>query len=366
MTKTIFVRHGRLHYFIREVLKRLRVPAPHASKVGDAMVAADLAGVEGEGASRLPFFASRISAGLIKHAPDIKILLEEREATAVVDGDNGMGHVVGARSMEIALELARKYGVAAVATRHSNDFGMAGYYARLALAEQMIGIVVSNAAPAMIPTYGTTPMLGSNPIAIAIPAAEDEAPYLLDVATTVSSRASLEDALRRKEKLPPGLALDESGEPTRSPKVALSAMKLLPLGSAPESGSHKGYGLALAVDILAGVLSGGSFGRQLIGADGKHQDVAGIGHFFIVIRLDAFSPWLRFRNRIKDMLRQLTKAPAQGAPRIYYPGEAEFAIDQERRVTGIPLDPGVASNLQGLARSLDMRDAWDHLVEGKK
>ena len=365
MPKTIFVRHGRLHYFIREVLKRLRLPAPHASRVGDALVAADLAGVEGEGSSRLPLFASRIGSGLINPAADIRMLFQE-QGTAVVDGDNGMGHVVGARSMEIAIEMAKKSGVAAVAVRNSNDFGMAGYYARLALAEQMIGIAVSNAAPAMVPTYGTRAMLGSNPISIALPSAEDDAPFVLDMSTTATSRAELEDALRRKVKIPVGLALDSSGEPTKSPKTALEAMMLLPLGSKAETGSYKGYGLALAVDALAGVLSGGSFGRELAGAEGKSQEVAGIGHFFLVIRLRAFSPWVKFRNRFKEMLHQLTTAPAAGTPRIYYPGEAEFAIEQERRATGIPLDRGVASELEGLARSLDMRDAWDHLVEGKK
>jgi LDH2 family malate/lactate/ureidoglycolate dehydrogenase len=365
MPETIFVRHGRLHYFIREVLKRLRLPAAHASKVGDALIAADLAGVEGEGSSRLPFFASRIGAGLINPAAGIQVLLRD-QATAVVDGDNGMGHVVGARSMELAIEIAQKFGVGAVAVRHSNDFGMAGYYARLALAEQMIGIAVSNAVPAMVPTYGTRAMLGSNPIAIAIPAAEDDAPFVLDIATTATSRAELEDAVRRKVKIPAGLALDSSGEPAKSPKAALEAMALLPLGSKAETGSHKGYGLAVAVDVLAGVLSGGSFGRELAGAEGKHPAVAGIGHFFLVIRLRAFSPWVKFRNRFKEMLRQLTSAPAIGAPRIYYPGEAEFAIEQERRAMGIPLDPGAASELEGLARRLDMRDVWEHLVEGRK
>jgi LDH2 family malate/lactate/ureidoglycolate dehydrogenase len=365
MPKTIFVRHGRLHYFVREVLKRLRLPAPHASRVGDALVAADLAGVEGEGSSRLPFFASRIGAGLINPVAGMQVLLQD-QATAILDGDNGMGHVVGARSMELAIELARKFGVAAVAARNSNDFGMAGYYARLALAEQMIGVAVSNAVPAMVPTYGTRAMLGSNPIAVAIPSAEDDAPFVLDMATTATSRAELEDAVRRKAKIPAGLALDSSGEPVKSPKTALEAMMLLPLGSKPETGSYKGYGLALAVDVLAGVLSGGSFGKELAGAEGKHPGVAGIGHFFLVIRLRAFSPWVKFRNRLKDMLRQLATAPSKGAPRIYYPGEAEYAIEQERRATGIPLDPGRAAELEGLARRLDMRDAWDHLVEGKK
>ena len=365
MPKTIFVRHGRLHYFVREVLKRMRLPAPHASKVGDALVAADLAGVEGEGSRRLPFFASRIGAGIINPSADIRVAHQDR-GTAVLDGGNGMGHVVGARAMELAIEIAKELGVAAVAARNSNDFGMAGYYARFALAEQMIGIVVSNGAPAMVPTYGTRAELGSNPLAIAIPSPEDDAPFVLDMATTATSRAELEDAVRRKARVPAGLALDSSGEPTRSPKTALEAMMLLPLGSKADTGSYKGYGLAVAIDALAGVLAGGAFGRELAGAEGKHPDVSGIGHFFLVIRLRAFSPWVKFRNRFKEMLHNLTTAPAAGAPRIYYPGEAEFAIEQERRATGIPLDPGVASELEGLARRLDMRDAWNHLIEGKK
>jgi LDH2 family malate/lactate/ureidoglycolate dehydrogenase len=366
MRETLFVRHGRLHFFAREILKRLRLPGPHASKVGDALVAADLAGVEGEGIRRLPFFASRIGAGLINPHPKIHQIFEEDQAVAVVEGDNGMGHVVAARSMELAISLASKYGVSAVAARQSNDFGMAGYYARMALSEQMIGAALSNAAPAMIPTYGVKPMLGSNPLAIAIPGAEDDAPFVLDMATTATSRSEIEDALRRGEQLAPGLALDAKGEHTSDPKAALAAMALLPLGSRPETGSHKGFGLALAIDVLAGVLPGGSFGRHLAGADGPHPAVAGIGHFFIAMRLRAFSPWVKFRNRIKDMMRELVTAPSSGAPRIYYPGEAEFAIEQERRATGIPLDPDVASELEGLARRLDVHDLWTHVLEGKK
>jgi LDH2 family malate/lactate/ureidoglycolate dehydrogenase len=362
---TLFVRHGRLHYFAREVLKRLRLPGPHASKIGDTLVAADLAGVEGEGIRRLPFFASRIRSGLVNPTPDIRVVHEE-QATAIVNGDNGMGHVVAVRSMEVAMSLAKTHGVAAVAAKQSNDFGMAGYYARMALSEQMIGVAISNAAPSMIPTYGTKPMLGSNPIAIAVPSAEDEAPFVLDMATTATSRPELEDALRRGEKIPEGLALDKEGRPTRDPKAALEAMHLLPLGSRADTGSHKGYGLALAADVLAGLLPGGDFGRHLAGAEGPNPDVAGIGHFFLVLRVKAFGPWVRFRNRFKDMTRQLVGTPAAGAPRVYYPGEAEFAIDQERRATGIPLDEDVQSELEGLARSLDVHDLWEHLVEGKK
>jgi L-2-hydroxycarboxylate dehydrogenase (NAD+) len=365
MSETIYLRHGRLHYFVREVLKRLRVPAPQASRVGDALVAADLAGFESEGVSRLPHFATRISAGLIKANPDIQITQED-QATATIDGDNGMGHVVAIRSMEHALTLAKKFGVAAVAAKRSNDLGMAGYYARLALKEQMIGVVMSNATPTMLPPHGTRPMLGSNPLAIAIPAAEDEPPFVLDMATTGTSRNRLTEAARRGEAIPTGLALDDSGSPTVDPGSALEAMRLLPLGVSPERGSYKGYGLSLAIDILSGVLSGGNFGRHLSGSENTHEVVAGIGHFVIAIRLRAFSPWIRFRNHIKDMMRELTATPAEGAPRVYYPGEAELAIEQERRATGIPVEEDVAERLEGLARRLDIHDAWEHLVEGRK
>ena len=137
---------------------------------------------------------------------------------------------------------------------------------------------------------------------------------------------------------------------TEDPKAALEAMRLLPLGGAPETGSHKGFGLALAIDILSGIVSGGPTGRQLASAEASRQEVAGIGHFVIAIRLRAFTPWIKFRNRIKDMMRELTSSPAKGAPRVYYPGEAEYEIEQERRASGIPIDSATASELEGLAR----------------
>ena len=268
--------------------------------------------------------------------------------------------------MELALSLAKQYGVAAVAARRSNDFGLAGFYARMALEEQMIGVVTSNAVPVMVPTYGTLPMLGANPLAIAIPGAEDEPPFVLDMSTTATSRPQLEDALRRGEKIPRGLALDANGKPTDDPKIALAAGRYLPLGSSPETGSHKGFGLALAIDILAGVLTGSGFGQKLAGAEASRPEIAGIGHFVIAVRVRAFSPWVRFRNQMKEMMHELTMSPAEGAPRVYYPGEAEIEIEEDRRKNGIPIDPADASELQGLAKHLDIRDAWEHLVEGRK
>jgi len=365
MSETLYVRHGRLHYFVREVLKRLRVPAPQASKIGDALVAADLAGVEADGVRRLPYFASRLSTGLINPTASVQVTHQE-EATATVEGDNGMGHVVAMRSMETAITMAKRFGVAAVSARNSNDFGMAGYYSRLALEEQMIGIAMSNGSPAMVPTYGKAPALGENPLSIAIPAGEDAPPFVLDMATTGTSRHQLEDAVRRREKIPLGMALDADGRATDDPARALEHMHLLPLGSRPETGSHKAFGLALAIDILSGVVSGSNNGPLMAQGSAGGRDVAGLGHFFIAIRLRAFGPWIKFRNSIKQMMELLTSAEADGAPRIYYPGEAEFEIDQERRASGIPIDAAAASELQGLSRRLDIHDSWKHVVEGRK
>lgn len=365
MSETLYLRHGRLHYFVREVLKRLRLPAPQASRVGDVLVASDLAGVEGEGVRRLPYFATRISTGLINPSPKIEVVRRE-QATATIDGDNGMGHLVAIRSMELALSMAATHGIAAVAARHSNDLGMAGYYARMALEERMVGIVMSNAPPALLPTYGVEPALGANPMAIAIPAGEDEAPIVLDMATSATSRPRLEDAVLRRESIPRDLALDANGRPTEDPRVALDAMRLLPLGGRPETSSHKGYGLALALDALCGVLAGGSFGRHLAESDGTRPTVTDLGHFVLALRVESFAPWVEYRNRIKVMLGELTRTPAREAPRVYYPGEPELEIEGERRANGIPIDAATASELEALSRRLDIHDVWEHLVEGKK
>ena len=363
--ETIFVHHGRLHYFVREVLKRLRVSGAHASKAADVFVTADLSGIEGEGVGRLPMFARKISAKLIKPDSHIKVTNIE-EAVATIDGDNGLGHAIGVHAMELAVKIAKRYGVSAVAVRHSNDFGLAGYYARLALDEHLIGIAMSNAPPAMVLDYGATPSLGTNPISIAIPTEEGTPPFVLDMATTATSRATLEEAVRMKQTIPPDVALDVHGKPTTNPKTALEAMRLLPLGSTPKSGSYKGFGLALAIDILSGVLSGGSFAKELDDSKVTLPSVAGIGHFFMAFRIRSFGPWIQFRNRIKKLMDDLVKTSASGTPRVYYPGEVEFAIQQDRRANGIPLDPQVVEELAGLARELDMYDAWKHLIDGKK
>lgn len=366
MEETLYVRPGRLHYFVREVFKRLRVPPKDATKIADMMVAADLAGIESEGVARLPFHAERLSAGLVNPIPNIK-LVHQSIASATMDGDNGPGPVVASAAMELALDKAKKHGVALIAVRHSNDMGMAGYYARMALERQMVGIAMSNGPPMVVPSGGREPRLGTNPLAVAIPTAENKSPLVLDMSTSVVSRAKVEAARNAEESIPEGWALDARGEPTTDPRKALEALRLLPLGSQQETAAYKGYGLGLVVDILCGVLSGGHFGLELAGAEGNQPAVAKIGHVLAAIKIGAYGPWVQFRNRIDILLHKLTKpADSQDGPRIYYPGEPEFEAEQERRATGIPIPPAIGSRLHGISNSLDLGDAWEHLLEGRK
>jgi len=363
--ETIFVRPGRLHYFVREVVKRLRVPAPDASKVADILVAADLAGMETEGVARLGYHVERVSSGLINPRPRIKTV-QQAPSVATLDGDNGLGPVVATAAMELALEKAARYGVAAVAVRRSNDFGMAGYYARLALSRQMIGLATSNTSPMVVPVHGTRSMYGTNPVAIAAPAAEGNAPFVLDFTTSVVSKGKIEEARRRRDSIPEGWALDRSGQPTTDPEAALEALRLLPLGTRLSTGAHKGYGLGLIVDILCGVLSGGSFGLELSGAEGYHPGTANICHFFAALRINAFGPYRSFRNRIDEFLTRLISSPAREGPRVYYPGEPEHEVEREKRAVGIPLPPYVARDLERTAHGLDLHEAWEHMLADRK
>jgi LDH2 family malate/lactate/ureidoglycolate dehydrogenase len=301
---------------------------------------------------------------LINAVPKVRIAHQSPSA-ATMDGDNGLGPVVATAAMELAIQKAKKQGAAAVTVRRSNDFGVAGYYARMALPEQMVGIAMSNGAPMVVPPGGSRAGLGTNPLAIAIPAAESNPPFVMDISTSVVSKGRIEEAKKNGESIPEGWALDTSGEPTTDPEAALRALRLLPLGSRPETGSHKGFGLALAIDILCGVLSGGAFGQELSGAEGGNPEVARLGHFFIALRIRSFGPWVNFRNRIDVMLRKLSPR-GSGEHHILYPGEPEFEMERLRRAQGIPLPPDVADRLQRIARGFGLEDAWEHLLESRK
>ena len=344
-----------LRAFIAEVFQRLGVPSEDAWIAADVIVFADLRGVETHGVNNLPYYVDPLRAGERNPRPNVRIV-RDSPVLALMDGDGGLGLVVGVRAMEVCIAKAQEHGLAAVVVRRSTHYGAASYYSLMCLDHDMIGIsLTNNAGAGVIPTFGGQPMMGTNPISLAAPT-NQEPPFELDMATSVVAAGKMVLALAKGESIPFGWALDKEGRPTNDPQVALNAVKLLTLGGTRELGSHKGYGLAVAVDILTGVLAGGMFG------DTKHQkqpdDVKlakGSSHFFAALRVDQFRPVEEFKAAMDDMLRALKDSEkADGHDRIYTHGEIELETQQERSQKGIPYHPVFADYLQKLASEFDI------------
>jgi LDH2 family malate/lactate/ureidoglycolate dehydrogenase len=276
-------------------------------------------------------------------AAEPKIVRDET-TTAVVDGQQAFGHYTSTLAMELAIAKARVHGVGFVTCRNSNHYGAAANYSMMALAQDMVGISLTNSGPAVVPTYGRRAMLGTNPISMAAPAG-GECPFVLDMATSTVAIGKLSVALRWGKPIPPGWALDREGQPTTDPTVAYQTRHLTPLGATRELGGHKGYGLAVMVDILAGVLAGATF------VDARRRDPdpvrADIGHFFGAIDIARFRDLDAFKVDMDDLLRALKQSPkAEGQDRIYVAGEPEWESEQRRRRDGIPLAPLLVSQLR--------------------
>ena len=246
-----FAKADDLRKFAREVLTRVGVPSDHAAMTANSLVEADQRGVHTHGLAYLPVYVQRLMAGGINPAPAIR-LVSERPSTALIDGDNGLGQVVGVQAIQLAINKAREHGAGLVGVRNSNHFGAAAHYAMAAAREGMIGLAMSNIGPTMAPWGGITPCYGNNPISYAVPTGE--AAIVLDMATSVVSRGRISAAAARGETIPLGWACDREGRPTQDPNLALEGL-LLPVGG------YKGYGIALLIDILSGVLTGGAFGQ---------------------------------------------------------------------------------------------------------
>ncbi len=338
-TENIRVDYEKLTHFVTACFEKLGVPSDDAKIAANVLVLSDLRGVDTHGVIRFnpdSWYVRWLREGSMSARPNIRIV-SENGATALVDGDNGMGMVVGHRAMEIAIEKAQSFGVAMVAVRNSRHYGMSAYYAMRALPHDMIGIAMTNASRQVVPTFGRAARYGTNPICFAVPANE-ELPFVLDMATNTAAAGKLELAARLGKAIPLGWALDEKAEATNDPHVAQKARRLLPLGGTRESGSHKGYGLGILVEILCGVLSG------TITALNKIQEPR--GHLFGAINVTSFRPVDSFKADMDRLIRELKSTPpAPGAERVYVAGEIEFETAQERAEHGIPL---LSSVLQGL------------------
>jgi L-2-hydroxycarboxylate dehydrogenase (NAD+) len=313
-----------------------------------ALVAADLRGVDTHGVIRFnphSWYVKWLTEGSMTALPNVTVITESA-TTALIDGDCGMGMVIGHRAMEMAIQKARSAGVAMVGVRNSRHYGMSAYYSMLALPHDMIGIAMTNASRQVVPTFGREAKYGTNPLCFAVPA-DKELPFVLDMATTTAAAGKLELAARLGKSIPSGWALDEQAAQTTDPRVAQKARKLLPRGGGRDGGSHKGYGLAVLVEILCGVLTG------TMTALNDNQDPR--GHFFGAIRVDAFRPAREFKHDMDRLIRELkATAPESGQQRVYIAGEIEFETAAERAEHGVPLHSSVLKGLRDVAAQLEV------------
>lgn len=327
---------GALTTWATDVFVRLGLREQDAALVADSLVVADLRGVSSHGVQRMPTYAAGLRSGTIVAKPDVTVTKDGGWAL-VVDGGGGMGQIAAQRATDLALERSAETGHGAVAVRNSNHCGAMAYWAMQAVPRGAIGTAITNAGMNMMPTGGREKMVGNNPVAWAIPTGR-EVPLVLDMATSVVAGGKLDMARLKGERIPLGWALDKAGKPTDDP-VAARQGALLPLGG------PKGYGLALVLDILCGVLSGGRFGKGL--------GMPGSSHYFEVLAIEAFTPLDEFLARMGELVDQLHACPpAEGSAGVLVPGEIEHALAQRQLRDGLPLADTLVQELGELATSL--------------
>lgn len=340
-----------LKHFVSQVLRTTGVSPEDAAIVADVLVAADLRGIESHGVARLEsYYVSRLRSGRMDPAPAVRTI-HETETSILVDAGNGLGHPAAKRTMEAVLAKAERAGSAFGAVRNSNHYGIAGYYAMLGLPRDIIGIASTNTTRNGAPTFGRDVLLGTNPLAFAIPT-QDEPAFVLDFATTTVPRGKIEVYERKEKQLEHGWAIDADGNETRDPQVALKGA-LLPLGGyGVDNGGHKGYGLGLLVEILCGVLAGGMFGLDLpLPSDGPRPGA--ISHFFAAFRVDGFRDAAAFKADMDKELRAFKDSQkSPGHDRIYVAGEIEHEKTLYHREHGVPVHAKVWSGLEKLASDL--------------
>lgn len=337
-----------LFSFIVRVLTKLGVSKEDAKIVADNLIMADLRGIESHGVQRLKRYVDGILSGGINLKPNIRIV-REGPSYALIDGDEGLGQVVGYKAMKLAIEKAKKSGIGVVVVRNSNHYGIAGYYALMAAEEGMIGISMTNSRPLVAPTGGVERFLGTNPISIAAPTKGK--PFLLDMATSVVPIGKLEVYRRKGKPIPKGWAIDSEGNITTDVEEVFNGGALLPLGGFGELfGGHKGYGLSLMVDILAGILSGGTWSRHVKNTSEKHSEV---DHFFMAINIEAFVPLEEFMEKMGRMIEELKSSRKhRDFEKIWIHGEKGFLTMETRLKVGIPIHKKVLEELNEIADNL--------------
>ena len=344
--------------FTNDVFLKMGCSASDAELATKVLVSADLRGIDSHGVARLIGYVRLWENGRINPTPDIK-LVHETPSTGVVDGDAGLGLVVAPKAMEIVIEKAKKVGSGWISVKNSNHYGIAGYHAMMALEHDMIGMSMTNASPLVAPTFSTERMLGTNPIAVAIPA-DKQPPFVADFATTTAANGKLEILQRKGEEAPLGWIQDKEGHQTTNPHELKEGGALLPLGGDREHGSHKGFCLGSIVDIFSAVFSGANYGPwapPFVSFLPMPENPVGegLGHFFGAMRIDGFRPAQEFKSHMDTWIERFREAKnADDMPEVVIPGDPERLSEVERLKNGIPLNDKVVIDLKEVAKKFDL------------
>ncbi|MBM4312379.1 MAG: Ldh family oxidoreductase [Deltaproteobacteria bacterium] len=341
---TLTIGADRLIAFTEGVLSAVGLPAADAHLVADSLVRADLWGHQSHGLMRLSWYVARIRAGVVQAVTQPEWIVDAG-AVAVLDGRDGVGQVIATRAAHEAIRRAKVHGIGAVAVRNSNHFGTAAYFTRMAAPEGCIGILTTNASPAMAPWGGRKKTVGNNPWSVAAPAGSHP-PMVLDIANTVVARGKVFLARQKGVQIPAGWAINAAGESTTDPVEALAGI-ILPMGE------HKGYAISVALDVLSGILTGSAFGT---GVHGPYQAErrGGCGHLMIAMNIEAFLPLTEFNMRMERLIDELKAVPlAKGFKEIFYPGEIEARNEALYLREGLRLPEETLADLARLAKETD-------------
>ncbi|WP_298390103.1 Ldh family oxidoreductase [Hydrotalea sp.] len=350
--------YSTLFQFTKNTFLKMGCSEADAQTAATVLLSADVRGIDSHGVARLSGYVRLWEAGRINTNPQIKII-HETPSTAVINGDAGLGLVVAPFAMNIAIQRAQQCGTGWVSVQNSNHFGIAGYHAMMAVQQNMIGISMTNASALVAPTFSVERMLGTNPIAVAIPAGQ-QPPFVADFATTTASNGKLEILQRKNEDAPLGWVQNDAGIPTQDAAILKKGGAMLPLGSDREHGSHKGYALGSIVDIFSAVLSGAAYGPWVPPFPAyvpmpQNMPGKGLGHFFGAMRIDAFRPADEFKQHMDHWIERFRNAkPVEGQEKVIIPGDPEREMEQIRMDAGIPLIAPVVKDLKTIAEKFKL------------
>lgn len=356
--------------FVLKVLVKAGVPEDDAKIVADVLIQADRFGIDSHGVNRLkPIYLDRLKDGIQNPVTRFEIV-REGPTTTVIDGHFGMGQVIGYNAMKLAIKKAKEFGTGISVVRNSSHYGIAGYYALMAVKENMIGITCTNARPSIAPTFGVENMLGTNPLTFGMPT-DEPFPFLLDCATSITQRGKIELYARKGKKLPKGWVIDINGESKTDPDEVLADLiagraALTPLGGiGEETAGYKGYGYATVVEILSSALQQGAYMKMLMGGvkDGKKLPYP-IGHFFMAIDISAFIDPEEFKKTTGNILRELRASRKMpGEDRIYTAGEKEYYCWMERKDKGVPFNKELLKEFRGLCKEYSLEEYLPYFEE---